>query len=577
MKITGAEAVVKSLEKEGVEIIFGIPGGPLIPIHNVLCDSKKIRHILVRHEQVAAHVADGYARATGKTGVCMATSGPGATNLVTGIANAYMDSIPLVAITGQVVRPTIGTDAFQEADITGITLPVVKHSYLVKDPNDLPRIIKEAFYIASTGRPGPVLIDIPRDVSQAELDYKYPDKVDLPGYKPTLRGHVEQIKTAARAIMQAKQPVIYAGGGVILSNASKELTELAQLTNIPTTTTLLGKGAFPETDPLSLGMLGMHGTAYANYAISDSDLIIAVGARFDDRVTGKLSNFAPRAKVIHIDIDPAEIGKNVKTHIPIVGDAKLVLADLVKTLKDMLKTQAMPKRDVWQAKIKRWKEEHPLTYEKDGRLRPQFIVEQIYDLTKDKDAIITTGVGQNQMWAAQYYKATKPRTFLSSGGLGTMGYGMPAAIGAQFGRPKALVIDIDGDGSFQMVSQDLATAAAHKLPINICILNNMYLGMVRQWQELFWECRYAAVDLGPGMPDFVKLAEAYGAQGFRVAKPEEVRLTLEKAIKSPKTCVIEFVIEREEGVFPMVAPGAELTEMIHGRPRRERKRAGGRK
>lgn len=575
MKITGAEAIVRSLEKEGVELIFGVPGGALINIHNVLYDSKQIRHILVRHEQVAAHVADGYARASGKTGVCMATSGPGATNLVTGIANAYMDSIPIVAITGQVPRPVIGTDAFQEADITGITLPVVKHSYLVKDPKDIPRIIKEAFYIASTGRPGPVLIDVPKDVSMGELDYKYPDRVALSGYKPTLRGHTEQVKVAARAIIQAKQPIIYAGGGVILSNASQELTELAHLTNIPTTTTLLGKGAFPETDPLSLGMLGMHGTAYANYAISDSDLIIAVGARFDDRVTGKLSTFAPRAKVIHIDVDPAEIGKNIRAHIPIVGDAKLVLADLIKTLKEMLKAQAMPKRDLWQAKIEKWKEEHPLTYEKDDKLRPQFIVEQIYELTKDKDTVISTGVGQNQMWAAQFYKTTKPRTFLSSGGLGTMGYGLPAAIGAQFGRPKSVVIDIDGDGSFQMVSQDLATAVAHKLPINVCILNNMYLGMVRQWQELFFECRYAAVDLGPGMPDFVKLAEAYGAQGFRVAKPDEVRPTLEKAIKSPKTCVIEFVIEREEGVFPMVAPGAELTSMIRGRPKRERKKAGG--
>lgn len=575
MKITGAEAIVRSLEKEGVELIFGVPGGALINIHNVLCDSKQIRHILVRHEQVAAHVADGYARASGKTGVCMATSGPGATNLVTGIANAYMDSIPIVAITGQVPRPVIGTDAFQEADITGITLPVVKHSYLVKDPKNIPRIIKEAFYIASTGRPGPVLIDVPRDVSMGELDYKYPDRVALSGYKPTLRGHTEQVKAAARAIIQAKQPIIYAGGGVILSNASQELTELAYLASIPTTTTLLGKGAFPETDPLALGMLGMHGTAYANYAISDSDLIIAVGARFDDRVTGKLSTFAPRAKVIHIDVDPAEISKNIRAHIPIVGDAKLVLVDLIKTLKEMLKTQAMPRRDLWQAKIKKWKEEHPLTYEKDGKLRPQFIVDQIYELTKDKDTVITTGVGQNQMWAAQFYKTTKPRTFLSSGGLGTMGYGLPAAIGAQFGRPKSVVIDIDGDGSFQMVSQDLATAVAHKLPINVCILNNMYLGMVRQWQELFFECRYAAVDLGPGMPDFVKLAEAYGAQGFRVAKPDEVRPTLEKAIKSPKTCVIEFVIEREEGVFPMVAPGAELTSMIRGRPKRERKKAGG--
>lgn len=571
MKISGAQAVVKSLEKEGVEVIFGIPGGVLIPIHHVLCESKKIRHVLVRHEQVAAHIADGYARATGRVGVCMATSGPGATNLVTGLANAYMDSIPIVAITGQVVRPAIGTDAFQEADITGISLPVVKHSYLIKDPKDIPRVIKEAFYIASSGRPGPVLMDIPRDVSEAQIEYKWPERINLRGYKPTLRGHPGQIKAAAGAIAAAKKPIIYAGGGVILSDGARELTELARMTNIPVTTTLLGKGAFPETDRLSLGMLGMHGTAYANYAISESDLIIAVGARFDDRVTGKLSEFAQHAKVIHIDIDPAEISKNVKAHIPIVGDAKLVLVDLNKVVKRVLKGAAKPKRTEWLGQIEVWRKAHPLSYEKDKVLRPQYVVEQIYEMTKDKDAIVTTGVGQNQMWAAQFYKTTKPRTFLSSGGLGTMGYGMPAAIGAQFGRPKALVVDIDGDGSFQMVSQDVATAVAHKLPINICILNNMYLGMVRQWQELFFECRYTAVDLGPGMPDFVKLAEAYGALGLRVTKPEEVRPALTKALKSPKTCVIEFVIEREAGVFPMVKPGGEITKMIHGRPKKEAK------
>jgi acetolactate synthase-1/2/3 large subunit len=574
VKTTGAEAVVRSLEKEGVEYIFGIPGGPLIPIHNVLCDSKQIKHILCRHEQVAAHTADGYARATGRVGVCMATSGPGATNLVTGIANAYMDSIPIVAITGQVPTPVIGTDAFQEADITGITLPIVKHSYLVKNPQDLPRIIKEAFYVASTGRPGPVLIDIPRDVSLGEVDYKYPDKVDLPGFKPTVRGHTQQIKAAARAILQSKQPIIYAGGGVIISNASQELTEFAWLTQMPVTTTLMGKGAFPETDPLSLGMLGMHGTAYANYAISESDLIMAVGARFDDRVTGKLATFAPRAQIIHIDIDPAEISKNVAVDIPIVGDARLILRSLIDNLEPELKGKKRVPWTLWHDRILRWKKEHPLTYEKDGKLKPQYVIEEIYDLTKDRVAIITTGVGQNQMWAAQYYKTAKPRTFLSSGGLGTMGFGMPAAIGAQFGRPDALVVDIDGDGSFQMVVQDLATAVAHRLPINICILNNMYLGMVRQWQELFFECRYAAVDLGPGMPDFVKLAEAYGAKGMRVMQPKEVRPALKEAFSSPETVVIEFVIEREEGVFPMVAPGADLTSMIRERPKHKRKAVG---
>lgn len=566
--MTGAEALIKSLENEGVKYIFGIPGGVLVDIHHHLCMSKKIEHILVRHEQVAAHAADGYARATGKVGCCMATSGPGATNLVTGIANAYMDSIPIVALTGQVKAPLIGTDAFQEADITGITLPVVKHSYLLKDANDIGRVIKEAFHIAGTGRPGPVLIDIPRDVSLAPVDFKYPDSIDLPGYRPTVKGNPKQIKLAVKAIMNAKKPILYVGGGVILSNAAKDLTELARFLKIPVTTTLMGKGAFPETDPLSLGMLGMHGTAYANYAITDSDLILAVGARFDDRVTGKLEAFAIHAKVIHIDVDPAEIGKNVHVEVPIVGDAKHVLAGLLAAMKAELKGVKTRPWEPWLKKVEDWKKKHPLSYRKDKVLRPQYIIEQVYDLTKNKDCVIATGVGQNQMWAAQFYKTDTPRDFLTSGGLGTMGYGLPAAIGAQFGRPKSLVVDIDGDGSFQMVSQDLATAAAHKLPIKVLILNNMYLGMVRQWQELFYECRYAATDLGPGMPDFVKLAEAYGAKGIRVTKNEEVRPTLEKAFKDPSTYVIEFTIDREECVFPMVAPGAEITDMMMEKPAR---------
>ncbi|MEW6189376.1 MAG: biosynthetic-type acetolactate synthase large subunit [Actinomycetota bacterium] len=563
MKLTGAQAIVKSLEKEGVKVIFGIPGGATLPIYDALRESK-IKHILMRHEQVAAHASDGYARATGKVGVCMATSGPGATNLVTGIANAYMDSIPIVAITGQVPTPVIGTDAFQEADTTGITLPIVKHSYLVKDANELPRVIKEAFYIASTGRPGPVLIDVPRDVSQAVINYKYPESVDLSGYKPTYRGHAKQIKQAAKAIVEAERPIIYAGGGVITSGASEELKKLAELTQIHVTTTLMGKGAFPETHPLSLGMLGMHGTRYANYAMCETDLIIAVGARFDDRVTGKLSTFAPKARVIHIDIDPAEIGKNVTTHIPIVGDARLILHDLIAAFKKILAEGKMVDRTPWNEQVDEWKKKYPLTYRKEGGLKPEFIVEQIYDLTKDKETIITTGVGQNQMWAAQYYKITKPRTFLSSGGLGTMGFGMPAAIGAQFGRPDAIVIDIDGDGSLQMVSQDIATAVVNKLPINIVIMNNGYLGMVRQWQQLFYGHRYYAVDLMPGIPDFVKLAEAYGAKGMRITKPEEVRPALEEAIASPMTVIIDCWIEREENVFPMVAPGAPLSQMIGG-------------
>ncbi|MDI6689926.1 MAG: biosynthetic-type acetolactate synthase large subunit [Actinomycetota bacterium] len=563
MKLTGAQAIVKSLEKEGVEVIFGIPGGATLPIYDALRESK-IKHILMRHEQVAAHASDGYARATGKVGVCMATSGPGATNLVTGIANAYMDSIPIVAITGQVPTPVIGTDAFQEADITGITLPIVKHSYLVKDANELPRVIKEAFYIASTGRPGPVLIDVPRDVSQVVINYKYPESVDLSGYKPTYRGHAKQIRLAAKAIIEAQRPIIYAGGGVITSGASEELKKLAELTQIHVTTTLMGKGAFPETHPLSLGMLGMHGTRYANYAMCETDLIIAVGARFDDRVTGKLSTFAPKARVIHIDIDPAEIGKNVTTYIPIVGDARFILHDLIAILEKLLAGEKMQNRVSWNEQVEEWRKKYPLTYSKEGGLKPEFIVEQIYDLTKDKETIITTGVGQNQMWAAQYYKVTKPRTFLSSGGLGTMGFGMPAAIGAQFGRPDAIVIDIDGDGSLQMVSQDIATAVINKLPINIVIMNNGYLGMVRQWQQLFYEHRYYAVDLMPGIPDFVKLAEAYGAKGMRITKPEKVRPALEEAIASPMTVIIDCWIEREENVFPMVAPGAPLSQMIGG-------------
>ncbi len=568
MKITGAEALIKSLENENVEYIFGIPGGVLVDIHHHLCMSKKIKHILMRHEQVAAHAADGYARATGRVGVCMATSGPGATNLVTGIANAYMDSIPIVALTGQVKSPMIGTDAFQEADITGITLPVVKHSYLLKDPREIGRVIKEAFYIAGSGRPGPVLIDIPRDISLAEVDFKYPDSIDLPGYKPTVRGNPKQIKLAVKAIMASERPIVYAGGGVILSNAAKELTSLVRFLRVPVTTTLMGKGAFPETDDLSLGMLGMHGTAYANYAINESDLIIAIGARFDDRVTGNPEKFAVNAKVIHIDIDPAEIGKNVNVDVPIVGDAKQILSGLLVALKTEIKSSKHRPWGAWLTKVEAWKAKHPLFYKKDKVLRPQFIIEQIYALTKDTDHVITTGVGQNQMWAAQFYKTDTARDFLSSGGLGTMGYGMPAAIGAQFGRPKSLVVDIDGDGSFQMVSQDLATAAAHKLPIKICILNNMYLGMVRQWQELFYECRYAAVDLAPGMPDFVKLADAYGAKGIRVTKNEEVKPALEKAFKDPSTYVIEFCIDREECVFPMVAPGAEITDMMMEKPAR---------
>jgi acetolactate synthase-1/2/3 large subunit len=556
LKFTGAEIIIKAFEHEGVDVVFGYPGGQILPFYDKLYDSP-IRHILVRHEQGAAHAAEGYARATGKPGVCIATSGPGATNLVTGIANAYMDSIPIIALTGQVPTSKIGSDAFQEADITGITLPIVKHSYLVRDVNTLAGIVRSAFHIATTGRPGPVLIDLPNNISTATAEFEYPPPVALRGYR--LPGEIDPnlIYQAAKAIGEAKKPVIYSGGGVISSGASDELRELAERAQIPVTTTLLGKGAFPETHPLSLGMLGMHGTKYANYAISYSDLIIAIGARFDDRITGRLDTFAPHAKVIHIDIDPAEIGKNVRVHYPLNGDVKAVLKELLLRLEE-------PEDQEWLKQVKAWKAENPLTYTMiDGVIKPQYVVEQICDLTGG-NGIVTTEVGQNQMWAAQYYRTLAPRTFISSGGLGTMGFGLPAAIGAQVGCPDKLVFDIAGDGSIQMNSQELATAVAYNLPIKVAILNNGYLGMVRQWQELMWNRRYSQTDLNVGTPDFVKLAEAYGALGLRATRPEEVRPVLEQAIATPKPVVIDFLVAREENVFPFVPPGEPLTKMVGG-------------
>jgi acetolactate synthase-1/2/3 large subunit len=556
LKLTGAEIIIKAFEYEGVDVVFGYPGGQIIPFYDKLFDSS-IKHILVRHEQGAAHAAEGYARATGKPGVCIATSGPGATNLVTGIANAYMDSIPMIALTGQVPTSKIGSDAFQEADITGITLPIVKHSYLVRDVNMLASIVRSAFHIATTGRPGPVLIDLPNDISTATAEFEYPPLVNLRGYRARREIDPDLICQAAKAIGEAKKPVIYSGGGVITSGASEELRELAERAGIPVTTTLLGKGAFPETHPLSLGMLGMHGTKYANYAISYSDLIIAIGARFDDRITGRLDAFAPHAKVIHIDIDPAEIGKNVRAHYPLNGDVKAVLKEL------LLRLEA-PEDQEWLKQIVAWKAENPLTYTKvDGVIKPQYVIEQIWELTGGQ-GIVTTEVGQNQMWAAQHYKALTPRSFISSGGLGTMGYGLPAAIGAQAGCPDKLVFDISGDGSIQMNSQELATAVAYNLPVKVAILNNGYLGMVRQWQELMWDRRYSQTDLDVGTPDFVKLAEAYGALGLRATRPEEVRPVLEQAIAARKPVVIDFVVAREENVFPFVPPGQPLTKMVGG-------------
>ena len=555
MKLSGAQILINSLIKENVDVIFGIPGGCLLPILDKLYDCKKIQFLLTRHEQGAAHAADGYARATGKVGVCMVTSGPGATNIVTGLATANFDSVPIVAITGQVNTNMIGNDAFQEADLTGITRSVTKHNYLVKDVKDLARIVKEAFHIASTGRPGPVLIDLPKDVTLREIDFNYPKKVNLRSYNPTYRGHPGQIKRAAALISKSRRPVIYAGGGVIISGAEKELKELAERNGIPVTTTLTGLGGFPETHPLSLKMLGMHGSAYANYAIMDSDLIIAVGSRFDDRVTGKIDEFAPNAKVIHIDIDPSSISKNVKVDIPIVGDCKCVLVDLNK------KMNKKPNTNAWLKQIDGWKKSHPLTYKSDNKLYPQHIIEELNKLTKG-NAIIATEVGQHQMWASLFYQHIKPRTFLTSGGLGTMGYGFPAAMGAQVGCPDRLVFDIAGDGSIQMNIQELATVAEYKIPVKILILNNSCLGMVRQWQELFYDKRYQSTPLKN--PDFVKIAEGYGIKGIKVTEKQDVVKALKEAIKTAGPVLIDFHIEGEENVFPMVAPGNAINEMIGG-------------
>jgi len=552
--VTGAEILIECLKREGVEVIFGYPGGQVLPIFDKIYDSD-IKFILPRHEQGAAHAADGYARATGKVGVCLATSGPGATNLTTGIANAYMDSIPMVAITGQVKSFLIGNDAFQEADVTGITRPVTKHNYLVKDVNDLARTIREAFYIASSGRPGPVLVDIPSDIQLAETEFVWPETIKMRSYQPTYFGHPGQIKKAAKFISDSEKPVIYAGGGIITSGAHKELRELAEKIKAPLTWTLMGIGGFPGDHELALGMLGMHGTAFANHAIMESDLIIAVGARFDDRVTGRIDAFAPYAKIIHIDIDPSSISKNVRVDIPIVGDAKNILGELLEQIKNS------PDTSDWLKTVDAWKKKYPMRYKEEGLLKPQYVIEQIYEATKG-DAIITTEVGQNQMWAAQWYTYRKPRTFISSGGLGTMGFGFPAAMGAKIGCPEKTVFDIAGDGSIQMNIQELATCVCNKINVKVAILNNGYLGMVRQWQELFYKRRYSQVCITS--PDFVKLAESYGAVGIRVTKKEEVRQAIEKAISIDNTVFIDFQVEPEENVFPMVPAGKAINEIMGG-------------
>lgn len=567
---TGVECLIDGLKQAGVKTIFGIPGGSVLDIFDKI-HKAPFHFVLARHEQGAAHMADGYARATGKTGCCLLTSGPGATNAVSALATAHMDSISMVCITGQVPSSMIGNDAFQEADVTGITRPVTKHNYLVRNVDDLPRIVAEAFHIAATGRPGPVLIDLPKDVQKAKTNAVTPEKVDIRGYKPNTQGHPRQIAKLAEAIDRAKRPVLYVGGGAIISNASEDLVKLAHKAGIPVTTTLLGLGAFPETDKLSLRMLGMHGSVFANYAVQECDLLISAGARFDDRVTGKISEFAPHAKKAHIDIDPTSISKSVIADIPVVGDLKHVLKELHKLVKPTGRTE-------WLKQIAEWQKKYPFSYDpSDSKLMPQYVIEQIYNLSKG-DAIITTDVGQNQMWAAQFYKYTKPRTFISSGGLGTMGFGLPSAIGAQMGKPDKTVIAINGDGGSQMNFQELVVAVEHKLPVKMIILNNTYLGMVRQWQELFYKRDYAATVLGQNdrpknekikapakpayLPDFVKLAEAHGALGLRVKTKKEVVPTLKKAFANPGPAVVECMVEKEANVYPMVPAGASLTEMI---------------
>lgn len=563
MKMNGARIMLECLKKEGVDTIFGYPGGTVINIYDELFNFKDIRHILPRHEQAGTHAADGYARATGRVGVCLATSGPGATNTVTGIATAYMDSIPLVIITGQVPTPLIGNDAFQEVDIVGITRPCTKHSFLVRDVKDLATIMKKAFYIARSGRPGPVLVDLPKDVQIAQTEFVYPETVDIRSYKPKLEGHPRQVEKAMEMIVASHRPVVYVGGGAVLGNAAEDLTALCCKLTIPVTTTLMGLGSFPENDPNSLGMLGMHGAYCANMAMTNADLIIAIGARFDDRVTGKLTTFAPHAKIIHVDVDPTSIKKNVRVDLPIVGDVKDVLARMIKQadkLKEKIagfKTAIAP----WKADIAGWKAKHPIAYKNSTTvIKPQFVIQKLRELSDD-DAIISTDVGQHQMWTAQFFQFKKPRTLLTSGGLGTMGYGLPAAMGAQAAFPGRQVITICGDGGVQMNIQEMATLVQNKLPVKIAILNNNFLGMVRQWQELFFDKRYSSTCLELPI-DFIKLAEAFGAKGLRATKPAEVEKVIKTAFKEKGPVIMEFMIAREEKVLPMVPAGAALNEMV---------------
>ncbi len=564
MRLNGSEIFVESLKREGVKTIFGIPGGVVLKLFDVLHQQEDVEVVLTRHEQGAVHMAEGYAKATGRAGVALVTSGPGMTNIVTGLADAMMDSVPLVAFTGQVPTNLIGNDAFQEADNIGISRPCTKHNVLVKDVSELATVIKEAFYIANTGRPGPVLVDIPKDVSTESAEFRYPDKVALRGYRPTVSGNRHQIKQAAQEILKARRPVIYAGGGAIFSGAANEVREFADLTQVPVTMTVMGLGAFPGTHPLCMGMLGMHGTYCANMAMHEADLLIAVGARFDDRVTGKLSEFSPRARVIHIDIDPTSIKKNVHAHIPIVGDVKTVLRELVNVLSSMdgdpdsVKAQRRP----WLRQVHAWAAEHPLAYQQEGKkqTKPQYVIEKAYELTRHK-AIVVTDVGQHQMWAAQYFKGAAQRTFLTSGGLGTMGFGFPAALGAQKAYPNKTVLCITSEGSFQMNLQELAVAAVHKLPVKVVLLNNQFHGMVRQWQDLFYDGRYASSDLG-AIPDFVKLAEAYGILGLHSDGPADVEAVLKEGLRHKGPVLMNFAIDRFENCYPMIPAGGAQHEMV---------------
>ena len=569
MKLTGAQALIKSLEMENTEVMFGLPGGAILPVYDPLIDSS-IRHILVRHEQGAGHMAEGYAHATGRPGVAMVTSGPAATNIVTPLCDAYMDSIPLVVITGQVPYSVIGTDAFQECDTVGITMPITKHNWLITDAQDIPQVVAEAFHVATTGRPGPVVVDVPKDIAMQEMDWYWPEAIDLPGYQPTTEGHPKQIKEAARLMGEAKRPIIYAGGGILKARAAAALRELAEMTGFPVVTTLMARGAFPDDHELCLGMPGMHGNYTAVTAMQESDLLIALGSRFDDRVTGKLDGFAPEAKIIHVDIDPAELGKVRRPDVALLGDCRLVIEEMIKAVradqdkKGKKSGSRWPSIEKWRNHLRDYQERYPLVYEQfdDGPLKPQFCIDQLAALSPD-DTIVASGVGQHQMWTSQRWTFNHPYTWINSGGLGTMGFAVPAAIGAKVGMPERTVWAVDGDGCFQMTAQELVTASAERIPVKIAILNNAYLGMVRQWQEMFYEERYSEVYLSPDLPDYVKWSEAMGCVGFRVDSPEDVGPTIEKANEiDDRPVVIDFRTDYREKVFPMVAAGTSNSDVI---------------